>query len=298
MITWKETIDIIKEAFEIDQKQLAIYLHINESALSRIRNDKAKASFNSDTIFHDVFDPKNENSLAYKKLGETEEELIKILKGVIENRFKGVQKTLAYYNCWEVTDYQSFVMKWLRRTENDLTAKGFDNMVRIFEQAISEYHIPTYIYNLPNYLNDGSLPSTLHFDMENFIKTVQDNVLEKFFVQQNEDVSIKIREFNHILESYMELCGSFSCLFQEDVLYCHGIIWTPSMNIADDAIIAAIDSVRAEIENNQHQNVPEEKAEIDKELFQLATTREFVSLRKQLCELFEEICPGKRLLIF
>lgn len=31
MITWKETIDIIREAFEIDQKQLAIYLHINES---------------------------------------------------------------------------------------------------------------------------------------------------------------------------------------------------------------------------------------------------------------------------
>ena len=305
MITWRETIDVIKEAFEINQKQLAIYLHISESALSRIRNEKADASFDYEAIFHDVFDPNNKNSPAYT-LRETEEELLKILKGTIENHFEGVRKTLTAYRCWEITDYESFVLKWLKRTGKALIAEDNraeleslteapdEQMVRIFEQAISEYHIATYIYNLPNYLMDGFPFSDQYFDMENFIKTIQDNVLGKFSVQQNEDVFIKICKFNHALESYKELCTPF----QVNVLNRHGIIWTPDMNIADDAIIVAIDRVRAEIENSLHQNSIDEKAEIDKELFQLDANSEIITAHKRLCELFEEICPGKRLLIF
>lgn len=227
-------------------------------------------------------------------MGGTEEKLLKILKGVIENHFEGVWKTLTDNRYWEITDYESFVLEWLRLTGKALAAKDCDKMVRIFEQAISEYHIPTYTYNLPNYLNDGFPLSTQNFDIESFIKTIHDNVLEKFFAQQNEDIFLKIRKFNQVLKSYKDLCGPF----QVDVLYSHGIIWTPDMNIADDTIIAAIDSVRAEIENNQYQNVPKEKVEMDKELFQLAANREIIVTRKQLCELFEEICPGKRLLIF
>lgn len=306
MITWRETIDVIKETFGISQKQLAAYLHTTESVLSRIRNGKANALFDHNVVFQNVFDPNNKDSPA-NALGETEDDLLIILKEIIENKFKNVQKALSDYKSWETTDYESFVLKWLRRTGKTLTPEDRDyteglespaeapaeQMVRIFEQAISEYHISAYLYNLPDYLMDGFPLSTQYFDMENFIKTIQNTVLEKFFAQQTEDVFIKIREFNHALESYEKLCN-----FQVSVLDRHGIIWASGMNITDDAIIAAIEIECAKIENNSHQNFPEEKEEMGKELFQLGANREIIAVRKRLCELFEEICPGKRLLVF
>lgn len=314
MIIWEETIDVITKTFEVKQKEISKCLHISESTLSRIKNGKGKASFDYNRVFHDVFDPNNEKSPAHEMM-ETEEELLIRLKKIIENCFKNVQKVLSDYNCWEITDYETFVLKWLRLTGKALTAEDYDNkerleclteapneqMVRIFEQSIAEYNIISYIYNLPKYLSNGFPLWNQCSDMGDFIKTIQDKVLEKFFMWQKEDVFIKIREFNRTLKSYKE-----SCYFlHADVLNDHCIIWTPDINVADDDIIAVIDSERAkinckrvEIEKYSNQNVSEEKAKIDEELSQLDITHDIVTYRKQLCELFEEICPGKQLLVF
>lgn len=112
-------------------------------------------------------------------------------------------------------------------------------------------------------------------------------------MQQKEDVFIKIRKFNRTLKSYNRLC-----VLSPADLNRYGIIWVSDMDITDDAIMKAIDSERTEIENHLYQNDSEEKEEINKEVFQLNVAYKIVAARKRLCELFEEICPGKRLLIF
>lgn len=317
MITWKENVDIIMKTFEINQKELAQYLHISASTVSRAMTTGGKLTSKPEEIFNTIFDPNNKNSPAHK-MDAKEGVLLNILKGIIENHFKDVQKTLADFDCWEITDYKSFVLKWLKQTGRVLTAEVYSNkeglepsaetpveqMVRIFEKSISEYHIPTHIYNLPNYLSnecDESSLSTQDSDMKNFVKSIQDNVLEKFLGQQNEDVFIKIREFNRVLESYN---GNFSywhimtMTMDYYEILGYSIIGGSVVHIPDDDIIGAIDRECTEMENNLRQNISEEKEDINHELRRLNNTRDIIVRHKQLCELFEEICPGKQLLVF
>ncbi len=158
MITWKETIEVILSTFSISQKDLSNYLSISESTLSRLKNGKIGTKLDYDIVFRDVFDPNTQGSPAHA-LNETESWLLSLLKETIEKRFKNVQKILVDKNCWEIENYKSFILEWLKLTRNDLTAEDYGNMeglessteapdeqmVRIFEQSISKYHIATYI---------------------------------------------------------------------------------------------------------------------------------------------------------
>lgn len=113
MITWSDTIDITCEMFQINQQQLAGYLNISESALSRIRHGKARALFDSNAVFNNVFNPHTKGSPASNK-NEDKDALLTLLKEIIEHSFPKAREAMA--DCWDGTDYQIFVLRLLGRT--------------------------------------------------------------------------------------------------------------------------------------------------------------------------------------
>lgn len=115
MITWRDIICIICEVFLINQQQLATCLNVQESALSRIKNGKKKATFDCDTVFRNVFNPDTKTSPAHA-WEDDRKVLLDSLKYIIESDFHEVRENLD--DCWEEDDYKQFVFKLLRRTRN------------------------------------------------------------------------------------------------------------------------------------------------------------------------------------
>ena len=113
MITWKDTIHIICEMFEISQQQLAGYLCVGEGTLSRIKNGKARASIDNTAVFNAVFNPDTKSSPAHSK-NESKAKLLELLKEIIEFSFPKVREAMA--DCWDEPDYQLFVLRLLGRT--------------------------------------------------------------------------------------------------------------------------------------------------------------------------------------
>lgn len=114
MITWKDTISLMLAMFDrINQQELAKLIGVSESTLSKIKLGKRDASFDSKSVFHQVFDPDMPSSPANDK----PQFLLEILKGIIDRpEFGQVRKELD--DCWSETDYKTFVMTLLNRTRN------------------------------------------------------------------------------------------------------------------------------------------------------------------------------------
>lgn len=115
MITWRDTICIILEVFSITQQQLAAYLNVGEPALSRIKNGRKIAVFDSDAVFNNVFNPDTETSPAHAWKND-KKGLLASLKDTIDFGFPDAREALS--DCWEEDDYNQFVFKLLRRTKN------------------------------------------------------------------------------------------------------------------------------------------------------------------------------------
>ena len=114
MITWGDTIGIILDMFStVNQKQLAGLLGISVSSLSKIKTGKRKGSFESEAVFNQVFNPDMTSSPAK----DTPRYLLNSLKDIIGSpKYEKVYKGMA--DCWNETDYKTFVITLLNRTRN------------------------------------------------------------------------------------------------------------------------------------------------------------------------------------
>lgn len=140
MITWRDTISIICEMFGLTQQQLAGYLNIGVSTLSKIKNDRTRASFDSNAVFNAVFNPDTKGSPAQAK-NETEKQLLISLKETIEFEFNEVQEAMD--DCWEETDYRLFVIRLLGRSRQrnllkEKTPDDSDKVIPVTEAPSDE----------------------------------------------------------------------------------------------------------------------------------------------------------------
>lgn len=123
MITWKDIINIACTMFEIDQKQLAKNLNVDQSTLSRIKNGKSKHSFTKNAMFKNVFSanaPARPDD-AIKEMKETEGDLLDLLKFIIESNFETVRIDMNDY--WMGSDYKNFVKRLLILAEQGSLSK-------------------------------------------------------------------------------------------------------------------------------------------------------------------------------
>lgn len=113
MITWRDIINIACMMFEIDQKQLAKNLNVSQSTLSRIKNGKSKHSFTKNAMFKNVFSAnapaRSDDTI--KEMKETEDDLLDLLKFIIESNFETVRIDMNDY--WIGSDYKKFVNQLL-----------------------------------------------------------------------------------------------------------------------------------------------------------------------------------------
>ena len=114
MITWSDIICIILEMFDTSQQELANLLGVSESTMSKIKNGKQKAPFNSDSLFTDVFDPDNPKSLAK----DTSAFHLDTLKEIIISKPQYDEVKRVMEDCWNETDYRAFVKKLLQRSKS------------------------------------------------------------------------------------------------------------------------------------------------------------------------------------
>lgn len=137
MITWKDTINIIKAMFEVKDKDIAEHLKVSPSTLSHVKNGDRRPTdeFNSAKVYRKIFNPTEKGSIAYdeskiKSLHTTkpediEKEFLSNLKIVIERGFPKVKSDMC--DCWNEEDYRTFVFKLLKLTGLGANLKGTSN---------------------------------------------------------------------------------------------------------------------------------------------------------------------------
>lgn len=164
MITWKDTIEIIKRTFSIEQIEIANCLNITESQLSKVKTGKSKtvpSNFASSHVFRKIFDPSNEDSPASGK--ETPEYHLDVLKSIIQTEFAQVREDLSDF--WNEKDYKTFVIGLLDRTNlakppkdrtaqlaskkqpllGDLRCNTSKDVFDFFNQAVLDYRIKLFV---------------------------------------------------------------------------------------------------------------------------------------------------------
>lgn len=66
--TWKQFIELIEKTFEISQNEIAIYLGVNRSTITRLHNGTTcSPSFGNNEMYKKIFNLSNPESLARKK---------------------------------------------------------------------------------------------------------------------------------------------------------------------------------------------------------------------------------------
>lgn len=113
MITWKETIEIIKSTFETNQNKMGKLLGYDKSTISKVKSGTQPPPFSNEDVFEKIFSPYTETSPA-KAISTSEAYLLGILKEVIQKKFTTVK--LELHDCWEESNYEIFVMELLGRT--------------------------------------------------------------------------------------------------------------------------------------------------------------------------------------
>ena len=172
-----------------------------------------------------------------------------------------------------------------------------EQMSKLFEQAVANYNIATYICKLSDYLTEEPFYAG---DILAFVDFVQTNVLAKYVDQQNEIIYGNISEFSAELETYSGFLGMMKLSISEK----YGIII--KMMGLNNEIISLLDADYEEVKNNLDEEISKKEddanesavLELKGKLTQLDILRTVLSSHKQLCDLFEEICPGKTIFVF
>lgn len=278
-------------------------MYCHKAKITRIKQGKETPTLGLEEIFTSVFDTTNPKS-ATESLG-TADYCLSLLKDVIESDFKEIFEAMA--DCWTEKDYKTFVLTLLGRARQGASSEKQKKMPlvempsvqmsKIFENAVADYNIATYICKLPNYLDAGGFCGG---DIFEFIETIQSNVLSKYVSQQNEEIYKKISEFNHVLDAY----AHFLCMITSAISQKYGMML--NLGVSYDEIIKTMDSDVAEIKTNLGKRTSMKEggtnepsvSMLEGELNQLSFIRSVLSAHKQLCKLFGEICPGKTILAF
>jgi len=301
--TWGDVIDLITSAFDINQSRLAKMMLCDKSKITRIKRGMEIPSHGNEEIFANVFDPAKSENAAIS--GETLKYCLELLKETIESDFKGIFEAMS--DCWGEKEYKKFVLILLRRARQGASSKRGQNevslsetpsekMSKIFEQAVADFNIATYICRLPDYLNGDPYCAENAFD---FIDAIKADILGQFVHQQDKDIFKQISEFTTALEAYSCFLGMIRLSVSEkygSLLKLAGL---------DCEIIGLIDDERNEIKNKlgdkfsskESTNAPSD-SELEGRLTQLDFIRSILLSHKRLCELFEKICPGKTILVF
>lgn len=119
MVTWGDIIDIIMNMFEVKQTKIAQLMHLDKSAISRMRSGKRLPSFTAEEMFSNLFDSANPDSLAGSN--ESDKHHLDTLKGVIESDFAEVRKDMD--DSWNEENYKKFVLKLLGRARQGASTK-------------------------------------------------------------------------------------------------------------------------------------------------------------------------------
>lgn len=172
-----------------------------------------------------------------------------------------------------------------------------EQMRKLFEQSVANYNIATYICKLSDYLIEEPFYAG---DILAFVDFVQTNVLAKYVAHQNNIIFRKISEFNFKLKSYSGFLGMIQLSISEK----YGIML--KLGGLNNEIISLVDTDCEEIKDNLDGKISIEGdetnealiLELEGKLKQLDFLRTILLLYKQLCDLFEEICPGKTILVF
>lgn len=116
MITWEDTIQIIMLTFECKQQEIADQIGVSKSDMSKVKSGKRTPSsrFAPTHLYSKIFDPSKQGTLAHRSTDDENGCLVN-LKDIIEKEFGHVKSNLE--DCWNETDYKSFVMKLLERTK-------------------------------------------------------------------------------------------------------------------------------------------------------------------------------------
>ena len=287
-------------------------MYCNKAKITRIKNGKEMPTLGIEEIFANVFDPNNPGSAA--KSSETTKYHLSVLKDIIESDFKEIFEAMG--DCWKEENYKTFVLTLLGRARQGTSSQkqkkmSLDKtpstqMSKIFEQAVADYNIATYICKLPDYLNGESFYAGDIFD---FIDTIQTEVLGKFVNQQNEDVFKKISDFRVALDTYSGFLSMIRLSISEE----YGILWKMYGSyeevfcLVNDNYRKAKAELEKEIsakENSQSEsstNTDEAEKKLNRaetKLNQLDFLHSILIAYKQICELYSEICVGKTLLVF
>lgn len=137
MITWEDTISIIKAMFEVREKEIAKHLEVSVTAFSHVKRGHRPPSdkFNPSSVYRKIFNPTEKGSMAAcdpkymkphrAKPENIEKEYLSDLKRIIEIKFPNVQSDMAY--CWNVEDYRTFVLELLKLTNLGTNSKRSSN---------------------------------------------------------------------------------------------------------------------------------------------------------------------------
>lgn len=140
MITWKDTIDIIKEMFEAKERDIAEHLGVTQQMLSHVKHGRKKPTeqFLEQSIYRKIFSPTESKSLAscdpkYMQTTLTnrekvEDSCLSDLKRIIEIKHPNVRADMDDF--WDDKDYKAFVIELLKLTKLNTplksTPKTFD----------------------------------------------------------------------------------------------------------------------------------------------------------------------------
>lgn len=116
MIYWEDTISIIMKLFELKNKEVAEYLDVAPSTLSKVKKgtQSPPCNFIAGNVYNKIFNTKNKKSFAY---GQNERLLLSNLREIIQNDFPAVYDAMK--DCWGEENYTVFVMELLNRTKHD-----------------------------------------------------------------------------------------------------------------------------------------------------------------------------------
>ncbi len=124
-LSLENTLDIIKEVFQITDKEIADCMHICPSSLSKLRKNKAKdyslANTLKKNLYETIFNPISDTC---PMKGEKENYILAVLTDVISTmEFKNVLQDVWPADCKSNNKknneyYKEFVNSMLRRTRN------------------------------------------------------------------------------------------------------------------------------------------------------------------------------------
>jgi hypothetical protein len=113
-LTWNETINILKNIFEMPSNRLSAYFSLSPSAFSRLENGNTTKSYiDIDNLYKKIFDLENPKSLVCTKQWSADI-VMSLLKNSGYTKNDSFQEVMC--DVWEEKDYKTFVMKMFTQT--------------------------------------------------------------------------------------------------------------------------------------------------------------------------------------